>query len=111
MRTMGEPFNNAEEAWFWFCSCLIVRGDGLRSKSDYCGSERPCEISDIHLIIKKLKRNRLISNRHLRVMVRWGQFQVPPYYDKHAKRSEIRLWEEGIKALDAYLRQLNLIAL
>ena len=103
MREDYEPFDNAEDVWFWFCACIQARGDGLRSRSDYCGKKRNCEVADIYRIIKSLKLKGRINNRQLRVLYSWGMMHFPPYYDKRAKRSEIRLWEEGIMALEQEL--------
>lgn len=104
-----EPFENAEEVWFWFCACLQARSDGLRSRTDYTGIQRPCEVGDIYKIIKRLKLNNQLSNRQLRVMYNWGGLHFPPYYDKRAKRSEIALWEAGIKSLEAVLIDKKII--
>ncbi len=104
-----EPFENAEEVWFWFCACLQARADGLRSRTDYEGKPRPCEVGDIYKIIKRLKFNGQISNRQLRVMYNWGELHFPPYYDRRAKRSEIALWEEGIKSLETILIEKKII--
>ena len=103
MKEEFEPFENAEQVWFWFCTSLLARGDGLRSKTDYWGKPRCCEISDISRIIKEMKKNHHLSNRHLRVMSAWGTKHKTPWESKRAKRSEIRLWEEGIKNFDTYL--------
>lgn len=103
MREDYEAFENAEEVWFWFCGSMLARGDGLRSNSDYCGKPRGCELADIQRIIKKMKYNHHLSNRHLRVMFKWGSLLQPPYYHKSAKRSEIRLWEEAISNFNVYL--------
>ena len=43
MREDYEPFDNAEEVWFWFCQSLEARGDGLRSRCDYSGKIRCLE--------------------------------------------------------------------
>ena len=88
MREIYEPFDNAEEVWFWFCRSLDARGDGLRSRSDYPGE---------------------ITNRCLRVMSKWGMLGTPPYYDGRAKRSEIRLWEYGIGIFDFYLKTKGIL--
>lgn len=54
MRNDYEPFENAEQVWFWFCGCLMVREEGgLRSRGDYAGKPRKCEIADIYRIVKK----------------------------------------------------------
>lgn len=109
MKEEYEPFNNAEEVWFWFCSSLQARGDGLRSRTDYWGKPRCCEISDIVRIIKQMKRQKYISNRHLRVMSDWGARQESPWYNHRAKRSEVRLWDEGLRNFDVYLRHYRIL--
>lgn len=104
-----EDFNNAEEVWFWFCHCIMARGDGLRSKSDYPGIPRNCEVGDIHAILKRMKSHHQITNRHLRILSKWGMLNIAPYYDKRAKSSEIRLWEYSIRVLDYYLKIKGII--
>lgn len=104
-----EPFENVEEVWFWFCGCIIARGDGLRCAKDYVGKVRNCEVGDIYRIIKRMKIGHQISNRHLRIMAKWGGLSCPPYYDKRAKRSEIVLWDEGLSILEKYLRDKRII--
>ena len=78
MRNDYEPFDNAEQVWFWFCGCLIARDSGLRSCNDYKGKPRNCEVTDIYRIIKRMRYNRQITNRHLRVMFKWGNWECPP---------------------------------
>ncbi len=109
MRGNFEPFESAEEVWFWFCNSILARGDGLRSKSDYWGKPRCCEISDIYRIIKIMKRRGHMSNRHLRVMAKWGNKRLSPWDDKYAKRSEVRLWEEGIYNFEVYLKFFKIL--
>lgn len=104
-----EPFENVEEVWFWFCGCLLARGDGLRSCNDYEGRPRQCEIADIYRIVKRMKFLHQITNRHLRTMTKWGNWGCPPYYDRRAKRSEISLWEEGMGWLAVHLRSKGII--
>ena len=105
-----KEFENAEEIWFWFCLSIKIRAYGVRSRKDeYWGYKRKCEVCDIERIIKRLKMTHSITNRHLRVMAKWGMLRTPPYYDSRAKRSEIRLWEEGIKALENALRAKEIL--
>ena len=68
MREIYEPFDNAEEVWFWFCRSLDARGDGLRSRSDYPGKCRSIEIGDVSRILKRMRAHGEITNRCLRVM-------------------------------------------
>ena len=94
MREIYEPFDNAEEVWFWFCRSLDARGDGLRSRSDYPGKCRSIEIGDVSRILKRMRARGEITNRCLRVM---------------SKRSEIRLWEYGIGIFDFYLKTKGIL--
>ena len=81
------------------------------SCNDFKGKIRNCEVADIYRIIKKMKLNHQITNRHLRVMVKWGQLECSPYYHYRAKRSEIRLWDEGLHALEGWLLSKGIITL
>lgn len=56
-----------------------------------------------------MRLNRQITRRHLRVMMKWGQLECPPYYDCRAKRSEIRLWDEGLHALEICLTEKGIL--
>ena len=109
MREIYEPFDNAEEVWFWFCRSLDARGDGLRSRSDYPGKCRSIEIGDVSRILKRMRAHGEITNRCLRVMSKGGMLGPPPYYDGRAKRSEIRLWEYGIGIFDFYLKTKGIL--
>ena len=105
-----KDFENIEDLWFWFCRSIEARADGLRSRNnDYVGYVRKCEISDIERILKRLKAAGYITNRHLRIMAKWGRARVSPYYHPRAKRSEIRLWEEGLLALESVLQAKGIL--
>lgn len=109
MREDYEPFDNAEEVWFWFCQSLEARGDGLRSRCDYSGKIRCLEMGDVERILKRMRAKSEVNNRCLRVMFRWGRIGTPPYYDKRAKPSETRLWENGIYIFGLYLQAKGII--
>ena len=109
MREIYEPFDNAEEGWFWFCRSLDAGGDGLRPRSDYPGKCRSIEIGDVSRILKRMRARGEITNRCLRVMSKWGMLGTPPYYDGRAKRSEIRLWEYGIGIFGFYLENKGIL--
>ena len=109
MREIYEPFDNAEEVWFWFCRSLDARGDGLRSRNDYPGKCRSIEIGDVSRILKRMRARGEITNRCLRVMSKCGMLGTPPCYDGRAKRSEIRLWEYGIGIFDFYLKTKGIL--
>lgn len=109
MRESFEPFESAEEVWFWFCTSICARSGGLRSKSNYCGKPRCCELPDIQRIIKQMKRHHHLSNRQLRVIIKWGKIQTPPYYERRAKKSEIALWEAAMQNFEVYLKHFGIL--
>lgn len=104
-----EPFENAEQVWFWFCGCLMAREDGLRSSKDYSFKRRCCEVADIYRLIKRMKFYHQINNRHLRIMIKWETLATSPVLDKRAKNSEAKLWGEGISILEIYLKDKRII--
>ena len=104
-----EAFENAEEVWLWYCACLEARREGLRSRGDYQGPERPCEISDIERIVKYLRRQGKLRLRQLNTMYRWGAMHCSPYCDRRAGRIEVRLWDEGLRCLEPLLRSKGII--
>lgn len=80
-----------------------------RSRGDYQGPERPCEISDIERIVKYLRRQGKLRLRQLNTMYRWGAMHCSPYYDRRAGRIEVRLWDEGLRCLEPLLRSKGII--
>lgn len=104
-----EPFDNAQEVWFWFCQSMESQQEGWRDKNRVSGIVRCCEINDIYKIVKRMHQKSGITNRHFRVMTSWGKLGNPPYYDKRAKRSEVCLWEEGMKVFEIYLKEKGIL--
>ena len=96
MREIYEPFDNAEEVWFWFCRSLDARGDGLRSRNDYPGKCRSIEIGDVSRILKRMRARGEITNRCLRVMSKWGMLGTPPYYDQTKRNKTLGIWHRHL---------------
>ena len=94
-----EPFENAEQVWFWFCGCITTCRGGLRSRTDYPTKQRGIEIGDIQCIIKRLKW----SDGVLKVMFKWGISGYSPHHHCRASKHEERLWDLGIRELEARL--------
>lgn len=108
MREIYEPFDNAEEVWFWFCRSLDARGDGCVPKATIRASAAASKSATFRGL-KRMRARGEITNRCLRVMSKWGMLGTPPYYDGRAKRSEIRLWEYGIGIFDFYLKTKGIL--
>ena len=74
MHNKYKGFDNAEEVWF--CNIIDNQAGGLRSRTDYPGEPRVCEISDIYLILKKMHIQDKITNRHLLVFTTGAEWMV-----------------------------------
>ena len=94
-----EPFENAEQIWFWFCGCLLAHEGGLRSRTDYPTKQRGIEVGDIQCIIKKLGW----SKGMLKVMFKWGGLGYSPHHQNRASKREEWFWDLGIKELEGQL--------
>ncbi len=101
-----QAFESAEEAWFWFCFCESLgprRGSGS-------GIVRPCETSDISLVVKRLVREKKLGQIHLKIMSRYGLKQMPPHVCAGDSLAACRLWREAMDALAVVLLQKGILA-
>ena len=111
MKDCYEKFESVEQAWFWFCRCNSYKQYGVRGIGDCETTKRLCEINDIYRIIKMLRFQNILSNRHLRIMKKWGYEQMCPHRSYGAKRSEELLWAYSMKVLEDVLISKGLVVL
>ncbi len=109
MNYLFEPFQNAEEVWFWFCGGIISRTEGIRQRGKCLNKNREIEVADVCRILKKMKQHHLITNRDLRIMFKWGCTGCSPYYNSRAKSSEIKSWHKGICGFEMCLKNKGLL--
>jgi hypothetical protein len=106
-RIEGEPFRNAEEAWFWTMGVLIARREGsVRSRP---GIPRPCEPNDILRCLDVLYRSRRIDLIHARVLRIWGERQMVPPSSWQGGHGHAVLWREAMEQLEWALRFKGII--
>ena len=101
-----QPFESAEEVWLWFCYCETMEKDAHLSGSSVA---RPCETSDIAIILKRLVLEKKISQNHLRVLSRFGLAQLPPHPQSGNSLEECRLWREALNFLEPVFRLKGII--
>jgi hypothetical protein len=101
-----EPFQSAEEAWFWTCAALQARAAGAHSSRS--GVRRPCDPEDILLCVDRLVRTRQLNQVHMRVLGQFGLEQTRPSM-RCPKQQDARLWNEAIFTLSALLAQKHLL--
>ena len=100
------PFENAEEVWLWFCYCESS-GKGRRSSGS--AFSRPCETSDVAIILKRLVAGKKILQEHLKVLSRFGLAQLPPHPQSGDSAEECRLWREALDFFDPIFRTKGIV--
>jgi hypothetical protein len=104
-----EPFESAEQAWFWFVRTLIAKEDGARFVAGMSGVARPCEPVDMWRVIDRLTRARLLSPIELRVLRDYGCRGLPPDPLAMSEVDDDVLWRRGIEALEGELTRKGIV--
>ena len=93
------PFDSAEEAWFWFMRCTRARVDGARFDESATQQARPCDPDDLYRIAMGLRRRRVLTDAHLRVLADYAWREVPPDPRVREQERAVRLWDEALDRL------------
>lgn len=94
------PFDNAEEAWFWFITAQAARDEGARFTAGISLVPRPCEPTDILKCAERLYRNRRLMMDHLLVLRHYGKRQLPPDPRRVKEVRAFALWKEALERLE-----------
>lgn len=94
------PFENAEEAWFWFITAQQARNDGARFVSGQGNVIRPCEPVDILKILDRLYRQRRLLKDHLLVLRHYGRRNMAPDSRRVKEKRAAVLWEQAFERLE-----------
>ena len=96
-----EPFYDAEEVVRWVSESCKLRGAHMGNRVH----DRPCEISDIFIAVKRLKMSGKINAIQCLLFdkITRGEIDYVPdrFYDK---------WKDFLSKLDLALKQKNIIA-
>ena len=101
------PFESSEEAWFWYCLCESLKGE--RTHNHEAKIVRPCESSDIAIVVKRLLRDGVIRQEHLKVLTKYGFEQIPPHPYFGDSLKICRLWKEALSFLESILRKKGIV--
>lgn len=104
-----EPFESAEEAWFWFMAAQQALNDGARITSGNSLYPRPCEPVDILNILDRLYRHRRLLREHLLVLRHYGLRRMPP---DPTRRREVRaygLWCDALERLEEVFERKGIV--
>lgn len=105
-----EPFQTAEEAWFWFVAAMQARNDGARIVAGLGKAIRPCEPVDIYKALERLYYNRRLMMDHIRVLRHYGQRGFIPNENRPKEILASKLWREAMERLEASLRLKGIVA-
>jgi hypothetical protein len=103
------PFSSAEEAWFWFVRCQMVRRSGARLGSGDRRFQRPCDPDDIYCVASHLARQGVLRTRHLRVLSTFGIIGRPPDPRCREEEAAVALWREALDRMSVVLRAKGVI--
>ncbi len=106
-----QPFENASEAWFWYCNSQNARYNCSNLANDhYTTIVRPCDPDDIYLCVARLIAEGEISQDQVMVLVKYGEYQFsPPANDNGDLTSESKLWDSAMKTIEKTLRAKKII--
>jgi len=103
------PFQNAEEAWFWFIAAQQARLDGARFVAGQGACPRPCEPIDILKILDRLYRQRRLLRDHLLVLRHYGRRYLAPDFRRSKELRAAELWSEAMERIGVVLEAKNII--
>ncbi|MBI1425799.1 MAG: hypothetical protein GC149_20430 [Gammaproteobacteria bacterium] len=104
------PFENAEEAFFWFMTAQAAKNDGARCIGG-CGKIlRPCKPIDILKAIDALYRGKEIMMDHALVLRHYGRKLMAPDRYRDKERRAHMLWHEAMEKLEAVLQRKGIVA-
>lgn len=103
------PFENAQEAWFWFIEAYQAKNEGARISAGMSLIPRPCEPLDILYTVDRLYRTRRLLWDHLLVLRHYGQRKMPPdpYRWKEAKAAS--LWQDALEKIESALIRKGIV--
>jgi hypothetical protein len=103
------PFNNAEEAWFWFMQATQAKESGARIRANQGLYKRPCEPTDIFKILERLHRHRRLTMHHFRILRHYGLRMVAPDITRAKEVLASRLWDEAMEILTEVFISKNIV--
>jgi len=105
-----QPFEDAEEAWFWTMSALEARREGTHGSRTRIRIPRPCEPDDVVRCLDRLYRRRRVDLEHARILRRWGERGHPPSSASPSQHADWRVWREAMDRLEWPLRVKGIVA-
>ena len=99
-------FENAEEAWMWFCFCESLPKSFKRSGKT---ATWPCETSDIAIVVKRLLQQKILTQEHLKILSLYGLKQIPPYEKDGDPKRHCQLWKQALQRILKPLKMKGIV--
>jgi len=103
------PFDNVEEAWFWFIDAQGARNDGARFVAGMGTAIRPCEPVDILKVLDRLYRQRMLVRDHFLVMHHYGRRMIPPDPRRVKEQRAYKIWQESMDRMQPVLERKGIV--
>lgn len=105
------PFHDAEAAWFWCVQVSDAIHSGARNHPDttpsaWGSTKRPCEAVDIQKVVLRLAQQKILTDRHINVMTRYGKRHLRPAGNSNAHL----YWQQAMNHLTPVLQRKGIIA-
>lgn len=107
--TEATPFEDAEQAWFWFIQAQQARQDGARIRAGQGLFSRPCEPVDMLRILDRLYRQRRLLREHLLVLAHYGRRMLAPDANRAQEARALLLWREALDRLTPVLQEKGVV--
>jgi hypothetical protein len=105
-----QPFESAEEAWFWYCKYQIARLEGARfHATEAAGVARPCDPDDVYTVVDRLYRTKDLRRCHLVVLGDFGLRLTPPLSSNPGEREQARIWCEALDVITPVLQAKGIV--
>ncbi len=104
-----QPFECAEEAWFWFILAQDAKNDGARVTAGAGLIPRPCEPADIFNVLNQLHRGRRLLMEHLLVLRHYGRRQMAPDPRRVKEVRAFHLWQEAMERMEPLLVRKGIV--
>ena len=94
-----EPFQNAEQLWFWFLYSKSVQNNYSHGRAT--STRRPCELIDVETLITKLYLCGKLNDEHLSVMKKFGDRRRAPHQYIWSENHDAAIWRTAMETIDA----------
>ncbi len=105
------PFNDTEEAWFWFCRYQAMRDEAgsFCRKSSFSTIQRPCDLDDIIRVVLKLRLAGHITQRHVDILIEYGSRFTTPDIHHADEVDDYPLWNTAIDLMTTIFIQKGIV--